>query len=250
MIDNGTLSIQGFTPYAQIPRWILRAGDRLSHGSVRLYGVIMTYADNDTKSAFPGREKLAGDMGVKVRSVSAYIKELEDFGALVVTRRRNKRTGNFYSNHYVVVFAEPGAEYCTPRDAENDPITTPTITNYTQPSSTSDAGASDHEKSCTLERSSSASNPGGLSEDQRKTLRTSLQRVGEKLSNGHKWWSVPVQDEWHGFTMLIQEAFGDDYESCFADLLENDKWTVSAKVASPYQAGAELNKIINTGMAL
>lgn len=117
--DTSTLTIEGFTPYAQIPRWVLRAGDRLSHGAVRLYGVIMTYADNSSRAAFPGREKLAGDLGVKSRSVSTYIKELETFGAIRVTRRRNKRTGNFYANHYVLVFSDPGAEDCTPRDAQD-----------------------------------------------------------------------------------------------------------------------------------
>lgn len=117
--DTSTLTVEGFTPYAQIPRWVLRAGDQLSHGAVRLYGIIMTYADNNSRAAFPGREKLAGDLGIKARTVSTYIKELEEFGAMRVTRRRNKRTGNFYANHYVLVFSDPCAEDCTPRDAQD-----------------------------------------------------------------------------------------------------------------------------------
>lgn len=127
MDDVSTLELQGFTPYAQVPQWILRSGSRLSHGAVRLYGVIMTYADNSSKTAFPSREKLAQDMGIKPRSISTYTKELEDYGALQVTRRRNLRTGNFYANHYVLVFTEPGAKYCTPPDATERTITTPTI---------------------------------------------------------------------------------------------------------------------------
>lgn len=117
--DTSTLTVEGFTPYAQIPRWVLRSGDQLSHGAVRLYGIIMTYADNNSRAAFPGREKLAGDLGIKARTVSTYIKELEEFGAMRVTRRRNKRTGNFYANHYVLVFSDPCAEDCTPRDAQD-----------------------------------------------------------------------------------------------------------------------------------
>jgi hypothetical protein len=35
------------------------------------------------------------------------MKELERFGALIVERRRNKRTGNFYANRYVLVFDDP-----------------------------------------------------------------------------------------------------------------------------------------------
>ena len=120
-----TLSTKGFTPYAQIPKWILR-NPELSHGAVRLYGVIMSYADNETREAFPGREKLAKDMGSNVRSISRFMAELQEINALEVTRRRNKRTGNYYSNHYALVFSEPGAEIGTPPPAENDPITRPT----------------------------------------------------------------------------------------------------------------------------
>lgn len=106
--DSPTLTLEGFTPFAQIPRWILR-NPHLSHGAVRLYGVIMTYADNETKAAFPSRETLAADIGASVATVKRYIRELEDMGAMVVTRRRNRKTGNFYANHYVLRFAEPVA---------------------------------------------------------------------------------------------------------------------------------------------
>src|SRR5690625_7974113 len=97
--NNSTLTVQGFTPYAQVPRWILSAGDKLSHGAVRLYGVIMTYADNTSHAAFPGRELLAADMSVKERSITNYDKHLEDIGALQVIRLRHKRTEQLYTNH-------------------------------------------------------------------------------------------------------------------------------------------------------
>ena len=92
-ISEGTLEVEGFTPYAQIPVWVLRSGGKLPSGAVQLYGAIMTYADNTTHAAFPGREQLAGDLGVSIRSIGKYIKALEEFGAMKVTRRRNKRTG-------------------------------------------------------------------------------------------------------------------------------------------------------------
>lgn len=142
---SSTLTVSGFTPYAQTPVWVLRAGDKLTSHARSLYGVIMSYADNTTRTAFPGRETLAEDMGVSVATVKRAIKELEDFGALIVERRRNKRTGNFYANHYTLVFADPRSpqEADFPRQEEpeppwvthdprprvtHDPVTTPTTT--------------------------------------------------------------------------------------------------------------------------
>lgn len=246
-MDNvSTLKIKGFTPYAQIPRWILRAGDKLSHGAVRLYGVIMTYADNSTRAAFPSREKLAEDMGVKVRSISSYIKELEDFGALEVTRRRNKKTGNFYANHYVLVFTEPGAEICTPPDAVDCPRTRSTILNIDPPSFTSE----DESPNDTKELHAQTSLPpdaGKLSPKQRYELKVALRTVGKQLSQGQKFYDDDVQDTWWTFIGMMEDAFKDDFDNTgMADLLHNGKWTVSAKVADPYEAGKELNKIIAT----
>lgn len=133
--QESTLTVQGRTAFAQIPVWILRAGDTLSHGAVRLYGIIMTYADNRKHTAFPERETLAKDMGASVSTVKRAIKELEDYGAITVKRRRNKRTGNFYSNHYTLVFDKPWATDDSRPRGTDDPITTPTMlttpTSYT-----------------------------------------------------------------------------------------------------------------------
>ena len=127
--DTSTLALEGVTPYAQIPRWVLRSGKDLSLGARSLYGVIMTYADNGTRAAFPSRDTLATDLGVSVRSVGTYIKDLETFGALKVTRRRNRKTGNFYANHYVLVFTDPRAPqeaHCPRPEEASFPRTTPT----------------------------------------------------------------------------------------------------------------------------
>lgn len=245
---QATLTVKGFTPYAQIPRWIIRSGDALSHGAVRLYGAIMTYADNDTKAAFPGREKLAGDMGVKIRSISTYIKELEDFGAIAVTRRRNKKTGNFYANHYVLVFSEPSAENCTPPDAADDPITRPTILNIDPPSFTSD----ESDKQETVSRSKQASppkNPGGLTHQQRQNLRQAMMHAAQRMKNANlSFWDDDVQELWWVFIGLIEDYFPNEYDSQFSDLLENGKWSISAKESTPLQAGIQLNKLINTAL--
>lgn len=149
--DTSTLALEGFTPYAQIPRWVLRSGKELSLGARSLYGVIMTYADNGTRAAFPSRDTLAGDLGVSVRSVGTYIRDLEAFGALKVTRRRNRKTGNFYANHYVLVFTDPRTPqeaHCPRPEEASFPRTTPTTsTTPTSPPSRSHHPTGDDDSS-------------------------------------------------------------------------------------------------------
>lgn len=107
--DTSTLALEGFTPYAQVPRWVVRSAGALSGNAVHLYSVLMTYADNGSKAAFPSRATLAGDMGRSVNTIKRAMAELETFGALKVTRRRSKTTGANISNFYVLVFADPRA---------------------------------------------------------------------------------------------------------------------------------------------
>lgn len=247
MDNSSTLEIKGFTPYAQIPRWILRAEDKLSHGAVRLYGVIMTYADNSTRAAFPSRERLAEDMGVSVATIKRSIKELEDFGAMAVTRRRNKKTGNFYANHYVLSFSDPRVTDDPPREVMDDPITKPTnIFNIDPPSFTSEDESSDRIKELHAQ-TSLPHDADKLSPKQRYELRSVIREVGVQLKGGKKFYDDDVQDTWWTFIGMMEDVFKDEFhETGMADLLHNGKWTLSAKVADAYEAGAELNKIIAT----
>ena len=250
------VEFEGLTPFAQVPVWILRSGKKLSSGAKALYATIMSYADNTSRMAFPGKDRLAEDMGVSVRSIFTFMKELEEFGALRVKRERNPRTGNFKSNNYVLVFAAPSAAYF-PRPSEVDcPITRPNLTTPT--SYTSDASASDPQKNCTSDKSdnlsrskqaSPATNPGGLTQGQRKTLRDQLVVIGKILESGKKFYDVEVQDQWDMFIGMVEDTFPAEFDSQLSDLLWNGKWTVSAKVATPYGAGAELNKLINTALS-
>lgn len=127
---TATFEVVGLVRFAQVPKWIIRHPD-LSAGAKALYADIMTYADNDTKTAFPGRERLAADLNVSVSTIGRWIKELESISAITVTRRRNKRTGNFYANHYRLAWSEPALTSDPRRERTSDPVTTPT--NLTTP---------------------------------------------------------------------------------------------------------------------
>ena len=124
--DTSTFVVRTSTPFAQVPRWIIRAGKDLSQGARSLYADIMTYADNDQRSAFPSQQRLADDLGVSERSIRTYMGELEAFGALEVERRRNRKTGNFYANHYVLAFTDPRGTGAPRREGTDAPVTTPT----------------------------------------------------------------------------------------------------------------------------
>lgn len=139
--DIPTFEVRGLVKFAQVPKWVIRHPG-LSVGAKALYANIMTYADNDTRTAFPSRDTLAADLGVTVRTIGTYIKDLESSGVMTVERQRNQRTGNFYANHYCLRWSEPEEVSFPRREEENDPITTPTVlptpTRTSQPSSVPD----------------------------------------------------------------------------------------------------------------
>lgn len=265
--NNSTLTIQGFTPYAQVPVWVIRSGKGLSHGARALYACIMTYADNSSKSAFPSRQRLAEDLGCTEKSISRYIKELEDFGALGVDRRRNKRTGNFYANNYTLVFENPVE---SPRDKKGTPpkdtsvpITTPISTTPTkhftvEQSSTDtfhDQSSIDqpfHEQSSTAhEKSSAKQYDDHLPKDSWNYLKRLLQLTGEAIRDTEDFYSPVAQDRWADFETALEEHTTDlPYGDLILDLVLNGKWTVNARVADWYAAGAELLTLFNTARAM
>lgn len=262
--NNSTLTVQGFTPYAQVPRWILRAGDGLSHGAVRLYGVIMTYADNNTRAAFPGRDKLGENLGVKEWSVSKYIKELEKYGALKVDRRRNKKTGNFYSNHYTLMFEDPRVQKPTPPAVRDHTVPTPTSLTTPTMNSTVERSSTDtfHDQSsidrtfheqptAAHEKLTAKQYDDHLPKEQWNHLKRLLQLTGEAIRDTEDFYSPVSQDRWSDFEVALEEHTTDlPYGELILDLVLNGKWTVNAKVANWYAAGAELLTLFNTARAM
>lgn len=259
--NNSTLTVQGFTPYAQVPVWVIRSGKGLSNNARALYAGIMTYADNTNKTAFPSREKLAEDLGISIATVKRAIKELEDFNAISVFRQRSPRTGNFFANHYVLVFEHPRVTDDPRPKVTGDPVTTPISTTPTH--STSQLRRDDtfhdqssidqpfHEQSSTAhEKSSAKQYDDHLPKEQWNHLKRLLQLTGEAVRDTEDFYSTVAQDRWADFETALEDHTVDlPYGDLILDLVLNGKWTVNARVADWYAAGAELNTLFNTARA-
>lgn len=101
--------------FAQIPEWVIDS--EISDGALRLYAVLLRYADYRSGEAFPARKTLAVRLRKTDRSIDTYTKELVEIGALVVTKRfldadRKRPT----SNKYTVITANPN--YVAPPSEE------------------------------------------------------------------------------------------------------------------------------------
>lgn len=91
--------------FAMVPRWVHRSG--LSDGAVRLYIALADRADYDTHSARFSRRVLAADIGVtEVKTVTRRLKELVDFGAVMIEHIFSEEHGNEISR-YVLAHLDP-----------------------------------------------------------------------------------------------------------------------------------------------
>ena len=224
-IAQDTLTVEGFTPFAQVPRWLARH-DTLSPAAKALYLVIMTYASNENRTAFPSRDTLAKDLNSSVKSVGKYIGELEAAGAMIVTRRRNRRTGNFYANHYRLQFQEPTIDHLCrsepeenndPRpEEENNPITI--LTNKTINTSSI---AFDHK----IEPKPLSPSPSGdghtLSEQlgtSKEVTRYLIDIILAIYSSGERFWSED------GYWVDLEAAFEEYLDLEAGDAIANRGW--------------------------
>lgn len=76
------VSSQGFT---QVPNFILKSKD-LSVGAKLTYAMLLSYAWQNN-FCFPGQATLASDIGVSLRSVVSFIKELQERECVAVKRQ-------------------------------------------------------------------------------------------------------------------------------------------------------------------
>lgn len=245
--NTSTLQIRGITRFSMTPRWVARAGKALSPNAKALYTIIMSYADNETRTAFPGQALLAQDLGVSVSTVHRAMKELEAFGAIIVERRRNKRTGNFYANRYFIVFDEPQTPSVTSENGGQSPVTEELdSTSLTRPSShfTSEE-TSDCEFHAHAPREAPKKDP--LPVNHYIEVKRLLIRVGRAIQETGSFNSYEAQTAWDVFAgTLVAYTEHLDYHYTLADLLLNGKWTVTADVSDDYRAGKEITTMLNT----
>lgn len=115
-MDHVTHSIETDNRFSIIPHWVIFSG--ISDGALRLYAVLMKYADGSTGQAFPSRATLAKAMNKKsVRSIDGYLRELRDVGALAVQRRRRNDSKENWTNLYTVKTEAP---HCVKQTSHGD----------------------------------------------------------------------------------------------------------------------------------
>ena len=246
---TATFEVAGLVRFAQVPKWLIRH-PALSPGAKTLYADIMSYADNDTKAAFPSRQTLAKDLNVSVRSITNYIQELESVQAMTVTRgRKNKRTGNYYANHYVLHWENPCAKNVPPQGAENVPLTTPTIsTTPTSPIASDLPITAPALPPVGATGAHSTDDRLGISKEAKYYLISEAVKLYEA---GDRYWDD--EGGWYAFTEEIETITGADV----GDLIANKRFDerlgeliFQHREKGPrYGASAWLGTLINTAIA-
>lgn len=93
---NPTPSPPGRFTFSIIPEWILDH-EKLSHGAVRLYGILARYSDSSGVS-WPSRTTLARRLRCTPITIDRWAAELVEVEALTITRRKGETTKNNLTN--------------------------------------------------------------------------------------------------------------------------------------------------------
>jgi hypothetical protein len=99
------MAIRTQVAFAITPEWVLYH-PTLSDRAIRLYGVMMRHADNDTHRCHPSRRRLAECMHCSVDTVDRATAELINAGA-VVSSPRQREDGSQSSNDYTMIILPP-----------------------------------------------------------------------------------------------------------------------------------------------
>lgn len=103
-------------PFVIIPEWLLRMD--LSHGAVRLYAELATFADYKTGDAWPSRSLLASRLKCSRDTIDRFAKELVSARAITVRRRKtgdDEGSIQNLTNLYTVRRIAPGSRTDTAR---------------------------------------------------------------------------------------------------------------------------------------
>lgn len=93
LVGADVLSTNGFT---QVPNYMLKS-DKISPGAKLTYAMLLSYAWQN-EYCFPGQETLAKDMGTGLRSVTRYVKELEEAKFLKIKKLGQGRVNLYELN--------------------------------------------------------------------------------------------------------------------------------------------------------
>lgn len=83
-------------PFVMVPRWMIR---HASGRALRVWCALWALSDYSTRATYPGKRRLAADLGCSEETVDRGLRELIDLGAVLVTHRTTadgRQTSNLY----------------------------------------------------------------------------------------------------------------------------------------------------------
>ncbi len=83
-----------------IPRIIFRCGEILSHGAVRCWSVLKTYAEGK-EEAYPAMKTISNDMGISIVQVRKYVTELKSVGLIQVEKKLRDEGWGVFNIYYL-----------------------------------------------------------------------------------------------------------------------------------------------------
>lgn len=98
--SDSTPSTENAFTFSIIPEWVLDH-ENLSHGAVRLYGILARYSDADGVS-WASRTTLANRLRCTSITIDRWARELVKVGALTITRRKGETTNNNLTNLWTI----------------------------------------------------------------------------------------------------------------------------------------------------
>lgn len=248
--------------YTVVPNGVLPEGKKISARAWGLYVYLLSRPDGWKTHA----KQLASVFSEGVGAIYTALQNLVDAGLMVkveyyeggLKRQRYEQV----APEEILKSPDTGFRDLENRDLENRRVSTTdiTTTEFTQDHSTVDPSESTeisfhetpfHEQSSTAhEKSSAKQHDDHLSKDSWNYLKRLLQLTGEAVRDTEDFYSPVSQDRWADFEVALEEHTMDlPYADMVLDLVLNGKWTVNARVADWYAAGAELNTLFNTARA-